>query len=60
LPKDVALGPFADEWKRAFGDISKDVEEVDISSALSAAAFSVKGPEELVSKLVSLASKSDN
>jgi hypothetical protein len=51
----VALGPFAEEWKRAFGDTSKEVEEVDISPALSAAAFSVKGPEELVSKLVSFA-----
>ncbi|KAL2007163.1 hypothetical protein VTN00DRAFT_8601 [Thermoascus crustaceus] len=49
LPKDTASGPFADEWKRVFGDISKEVEEVDIAPALSSAAFSVKGPEELVS-----------
>lgn len=49
LAKDTAFGPFADEWKRAFGDISKDVEEVDIAPALSAASFSIKGPEELVS-----------
>ncbi|KAJ9236799.1 hypothetical protein DTO169E5_5569 [Paecilomyces variotii] len=48
LPKDAASGPFADEWKRLFGDIAKDVEEVDIAPALSSAAFSVKGPEELV------------
>jgi hypothetical protein len=48
LAKDTAFGPFADEWKRAFGDISKDVEEVDIAPALSAASFSIKGPEELV------------
>ncbi|KAL2218345.1 global transcriptional regulator, cell division control protein [Thermoascus aurantiacus ATCC 26904] len=48
LPKDTASGPFADEWKRVFGDISKEVEEVDIAPALSSAAFSVKGPEELV------------
>ena len=48
LPKDTAFGPFADEWKRAFGDISKEIEEVDIAPALSAASFSIKGPEELV------------
>ncbi|GBF65273.1 FACT complex subunit [Trichophyton mentagrophytes] len=49
LPKDASSGPFAEEWKRMFGDISKDIEEVDISPALSAHAFSVKGPEELTS-----------
>ncbi|KAJ5136982.1 FACT complex subunit s.t1.c16 [Penicillium atrosanguineum] len=48
LPKDTTSGPFADDWKRAFGDISKDVEEVDITPALSAA-FAIKDPEELVS-----------
>lgn len=54
LPKDTATGPFADDWKRAFGDISKDVEEVDITPALSAA-FAVKDPEELVSIRMSCA-----
>ncbi|KAK2739035.1 FACT complex subunit spt16 [Myotisia sp. PD_48] len=49
LPKDTASGPFAEEWKRIFGDIAKDVEEVDIAPALSAHAFSVKGPDELTS-----------
>ena len=48
MPKDAATGPFADEWKKAFGDISKEVEEFDISSALSAAAFSVKDENELL------------
>lgn len=48
LPKDTSAGPFVDEWKRAFGDISKEVEEVDISSALSSAAFAVKDEDELV------------
>ncbi|KAJ5619571.1 hypothetical protein N7510_003555 [Penicillium lagena] len=48
LPKDATSGPFAEEWKRAFSDISKEVEEVDIASALSASAFSVKDPDELV------------
>ncbi|KAG8526310.1 FACT complex subunit spt16 [Bacidia gigantensis] len=47
LPKDTAAGPFADEWKKALGDVSKDVEEVDISTALSAAAFSAKDETEL-------------
>jgi Xaa-Pro aminopeptidase len=48
LPKDTTSGPFADDWKRAFAEISKDIEEVDITPALSAA-FSIKDPEELVS-----------
>lgn len=47
LSKDTSSGPFADEWKKAFGDISKEVEEVDISAALSTAAFSVKDENEL-------------
>ncbi|OJJ44204.1 hypothetical protein ASPZODRAFT_135696 [Penicilliopsis zonata CBS 506.65] len=49
IPKDTTSGPFADDWKRAFADLSKEVEEIDISPALSHAAFSVKDPEELVS-----------
>lgn len=48
LPKDAAAGPFAEEWKKAYGDISKDVEEFDISTALSVAAFAVKDENELV------------
>lgn len=47
LPKDTTSGPFADEWRRAFAEISNDIEEIDITPALSAA-FSVKDPEELV------------
>lgn len=49
LPKDVSNGPFADEWRKVYGDISKDVEEVDIAPALSGAAFAVKDENELVS-----------
>ena len=48
IPKDASAGPFADEWKKAYGDISKEVEEVDISLALSGAAFAVKDENELV------------
>ena len=48
IAKDHSAGPFADEWKAAFGDISKDVEEVDISPALSSAALAVKDENELV------------
>ncbi|KAE8159120.1 FACT complex subunit spt16 [Aspergillus tamarii] len=48
LPKDTAAGPFAEDWKRAFASITQDVEEVDISPALSSAAFSVKDTDELV------------
>ena len=46
--KGQASGPFADEWAKAFGDISKDVEEVDISNALSSGALAVKDENELV------------
>ena len=49
IAKDSSAGPFVDEWKKAFGDISKDVEEVDITTALSAAALAVKDENELVS-----------
>lgn len=48
LPKDASSGPFIDEWKKVFSNISKDVEEVDIAPALSAAAFAVKDEAELV------------
>lgn len=48
LSKDSSSGPFIEEWKKIFGDISKEVEEVDIALALSAAAFSVKDENELV------------
>jgi len=50
LPKDTSNGPFIDEWKKSFGEISKDVEEVDIAPALSAAALAVKDENELVSR----------
>ena len=48
LPKDTSSGPFIDEWKKVYGTISKDVEEVDISAALSSAALAVKDENELV------------
>jgi nucleosome binding factor SPN SPT16 subunit len=48
LTKDTSSGPFVDEWKRAYGNISKEVEEVDIALAISAAALSVKDENELV------------
>lgn len=48
IAKDTSAGAFADEWKKAYGDISKEVEEVDISLALSGAAFAVKDEIELV------------
>lgn len=48
LPKDTSSGPFIDEWKKVYGTISKDMEEVDISTALSSAALAVKDENELV------------
>lgn len=35
LTKDQTSGPFVTEWKTAYSEISKEVEEVDISAALS-------------------------
>jgi Xaa-Pro aminopeptidase len=49
LAKDQATGQFALDWKKALGDISKDVQEIDVAQALSAAAFAAKDPQELVS-----------
>lgn len=46
--KKEPTGPFVDEWKKAYGDISKDTQEVDISPALSIAAFAVKDENELL------------
>lgn len=48
LSKDPAAGPFVDEWKAVFGEVEKDVEQVDMSLALSAAALVVKDEKELV------------
>lgn len=46
ITKELSGGPFVQEWKTAFAEISKDVEEVDISPALSAV-MSVKDENEL-------------
>ncbi|CAJ2502394.1 Uu.00g097880.m01.CDS01 [Anthostomella pinea] len=47
LTKDTSKGPFVDEWKKVFADKCGDAEQVDISVALSTAAFSVKDETEL-------------
>lgn len=47
IAKDTSNGPFIEEWKKAFGEISKDVEETDITTALSAAALAIKDENEL-------------
>ncbi|KAI4288662.1 MAG: hypothetical protein L6R35_002080 [Caloplaca aegaea] len=47
LAKDTATGPFAEEWKKAYGGVAKEMEEVDISPALSIAALAVKDETEL-------------
>lgn len=56
IAKDTSVGPFIDEWKKAFDEISKDVEEVEITPALSAGALAVKDENELVS-LISISSR---
>lgn len=47
LTKDVSRGPFVDEWKSYFTEHAKEAESVDISQALSTAAFAVKDETEL-------------
>lgn len=47
ISKDASKGPFVDEWKEIFAENCKDVEEVDITQALSSAAFSAKDEAEL-------------
>ncbi|KAI1439115.1 FACT complex subunit SPT16 [Xylaria sp. CBS 124048] len=47
LTKDTSKGPVVDEWKKIFSDKCPDAEEVDISVALSSAAFSIKDETEL-------------
>lgn len=46
VAKDSSSGPFVEEWKAAFSEISKEVEEVDITPAISGA-LSVKDEKEL-------------
>lgn len=49
LPKVDTKGPFADEWRKVFAEISpKDVEEVEVSAGLSQS-FAVKDEDELKS-----------
>ncbi|KAF2158840.1 hypothetical protein M409DRAFT_30712 [Zasmidium cellare ATCC 36951] len=46
IAKDTSTGPFVAEWKSAFSEISKDVEEYDISTAISTI-MAVKDENEL-------------
>ncbi|GKZ28164.1 FACT complex subunit spt16, partial [Aspergillus brasiliensis] len=46
LPKDTTAGPFAEDWKKVYTTLSNEIEEVDISPALSAT-LSVKDTDEL-------------
>ena len=48
LAKIQSTGPFAEEWKEAFGKIASDAEEVDVTNAISSVALSVKDERELV------------
>jgi nucleosome binding factor SPN SPT16 subunit len=49
LTKDTSAGPFVEQWKKVYSEISKEVEEVDIANAISSAALAVKDEKELVS-----------
>ena len=46
ITRSEATGPFAEEWRKIYPDIGKDVDEVDISQALSTV-FAVKDETEL-------------
>jgi nucleosome binding factor SPN SPT16 subunit len=46
IARSEATGPFADEWRKLYSEISKEVDELDISQALSSA-FAVKDETEL-------------
>ncbi|UJO25114.1 FACT complex subunit spt16 [Fulvia fulva] len=46
ITKESSTGPFMAEWKTAFAEISKDVEEFDVSVALSTV-MAVKDENEL-------------
>lgn len=46
LPKDTSSGPFVAEWKASLSEISKEVEESDITTALSGA-MAIKDENEL-------------
>ncbi|KIX94135.1 uncharacterized protein Z520_10161 [Fonsecaea multimorphosa CBS 102226] len=46
IPKAEAHGPFVDEWVKMYGELSKEIEEVDVSGAFSTA-FAVKDENEL-------------
>lgn len=46
LPKIETTGPFADEWKKVFGEALKEVDEVDVSIGLSQS-MAIKDEEEL-------------
>lgn len=47
IAKDTSRGPFIDEWKKVFGEKCTDVQQVDVSTALSTHAFSIKDENEL-------------
>ncbi|KAF1814664.1 SPT16-domain-containing protein [Eremomyces bilateralis CBS 781.70] len=45
--KETANGPFAEAWKGAFEKATSDLEQVDMSAAISTAALSIKDEKEL-------------
>ncbi|OAA53380.1 transcription elongation complex subunit [Niveomyces insectorum RCEF 264] len=47
IVKESSRGPFVEEWKKLYNEKAKEVETVDISQALSTAAFAVKDETEL-------------
>ncbi len=46
IPKAEPHGPFVDEWVKMYGDISKEIEEIDVTTAFSTA-LAVKDEAEL-------------
>ena len=48
LSKVACTGPFIEEWNKVYDDVKSDLEEVDVSPAVSSAALAVKDKDELV------------
>lgn len=47
LSKAPASGPFVDEWLEVYNPIKSDIDEVDVSEAISEAALATKSEDEL-------------
>jgi FACT complex subunit SPT16 len=49
IANEPQKGAFADEWNLIWTSYKKDIDEVDVTLAISTAALSIKDENELVS-----------